>query len=339
MVLQRLRHLGDSVIRAPPALDLLIIPTAEATTKVLLTSRDMMETAWPALLAALSFLIGTNLSDELFTDVLNSLQAWADVAGALNWTAPRDAFFTSLSKFAIPTRVVSKLNSWVDQATPRTLNVLSVDNLAALAGATPAQPPGLSERNVACLKVLISSTLFLAGSLGPSWFNVLEALQNADYVLTSKATRIASNATPTKRRSSTILVTPTRGTVLPPSSASESPARPPVFSDIEPDQVLATIHKVFEASKILEDETFKEFVTALCKLSAEMIGMQAGPDLVLSPAAGYDSKGEDSGGPAPTLVLQTKSEQQLHRRRASGIQLTRTPVRIFATDTNNIAHF
>ena len=298
-----------------------------------------MEAAWPALLAALSFLIGTNLSEELFTDVLNSLQALTNVAGALNLTTPRDAFLTSLSKFAIPTRVVSKLDSWVDQATPRTPSVLSVDNLAALAGATPAQPPGLSERNVACLKVLISSTLFLAGSLGPSWFNVLEALQNADYVLTSKATRIAANATPIKRRPSAIPVTPTRGNMLPPSSASESPARPPVFNDMEPDQVLSTIHKVFEASKNLEDEAFKEFVMALCKLSAEMIGMQAGPDLVLSPMAGYDSEGEDASGAAPALVLQTKSEQQLHRRRASGIQLTRTPVRIFTTYTNNMAHF
>ena len=127
--------------------------------------------------------------------------------------------------------------------------------------------------------------------------------------------------------------------MLPPSNASESPARLPVCNDMEPDQVLATIHKVFEASKNLEDEAFKEFVTALCKLSAEMLGMQAGPDLVLSPMAGYDSGGENAGGPAPTLVLQTKSEQQLHRRRASGIQSTRIPVRIFATDTNNIAHF
>ena len=127
--------------------------------------------------------------------------------------------------------------------------------------------------------------------------------------------------------------------MLPPSSASESPTRPLVFNDIEPDHVLATIHEVFEASKNLEDEAFKEFVTALCKLSAGMIGMQAGPDLVLSPAAGYDSEGEDAGGPASTLVLQAKSEQQLHQKRASGIQLTRTPVRIFATDTNNnIAH-
>ena len=295
-----------------------------------------MEAAWPALLAALSFLIGTNLSEELFTDVLNSLQALTNVTGALNLTTPRDAFLTSLSKFAIPTRVVSKLDSWVDQATPRTPSVLSVDNLAALAGAGPVQPPGLSERNIACLKALISSALFLAGSLGSSWFNVLEALQNADYVLTSKGARGASTTTPLKRRPSATPVTPTRGNTFPPSS--ESLARPPVFTDMEPDQVLATIHKVFEASKSLEDGAFKEFVTALCKLSAEMIGMQAGPDLTASPAAGHDSENEDSNGLATTPVS-AKTEQQPHRRRVSGIQLTRTPVRIFRSYTNHKAHF
>lgn len=326
IVMQRQRQLGDSTVRAPPALDVSTLPTAEVTTNVLSTSRDMVEAAWPALLAALSFLIGTNLSDELFTDVLNSLQALTNVAGALNLTTPRDAFLTSLSKFAIPTRVVSKLDSWFDQATPRTPSVLSVDNLAALAGAGPAQPPGLSERNAACLKVLISSALFLAGSLGPSWFNVLEALQNADYVLTIKGTRGASTFTPVKRRPSAAPMTPTRGDML--SLPSESPARPPVFSDMEPDQVLAMIHKVFEASKNLEDEAFKDFVTALCKLSAEMIGMQAGPDLTTSPLAGYDSDNEDTNGTATTPVAATRSDQQLHRRRVSGIQLSRAPVRI-----------
>ena len=54
MVLQRQRHLGDGVTRAPPALDLSTLPTAEATTMVLLTPRDIMDAVWPARLAALS---------------------------------------------------------------------------------------------------------------------------------------------------------------------------------------------------------------------------------------------------------------------------------------------
>jgi hypothetical protein len=49
-----------------------------------------------------------------------------------------------------------------------------------------SQSPGLSERNMAYLKVLISIAIFLAGSLGQSLFTVFEVLQNADYVLGSK---------------------------------------------------------------------------------------------------------------------------------------------------------
>ncbi|KAG2738556.1 hypothetical protein P692DRAFT_201873879 [Suillus brevipes Sb2] len=52
---------------------------------------------------------------------------------------------------------------------------------------------GLSERNLACLKVLLSSALFLAGSLGESWYGALEALHKADYVLNAKALRASTN--------------------------------------------------------------------------------------------------------------------------------------------------
>jgi hypothetical protein len=46
---------------------------------------------------------------------------------------------------------------------------------------------------MACLRALVAAALFLlvAGTLGSSWFAVLEALQNADYVLT-----IPGNAPP-----------------------------------------------------------------------------------------------------------------------------------------------
>jgi hypothetical protein len=43
-------------------------------------------------------------------------------------------------------------------------------------------------RNLACLPALVTGELFLAGTLGSSWFTVLEALQNADYVLTTRGT-------------------------------------------------------------------------------------------------------------------------------------------------------
>jgi hypothetical protein len=43
--------------------------------------------------------------------------------------------------------------------------------------------PGLSPHNLACLQALVAAALFLAGTLGSSWFAVLEVLQNADFVL------------------------------------------------------------------------------------------------------------------------------------------------------------
>ncbi|KAL0567014.1 Endocytosis and vacuole integrity protein [Marasmius crinis-equi] len=157
--------------------------------------RDIIESGWPALLAALSFIISTNLSDELFVDVLSSYQAMTNVSGKLGLTTPRDAFFTSLSKFAVPTQVVCSVDSYVEPQTPRTASSIT-ENFGLGGGAT--QPPGLSERNLACLKVLISSAMFLAGSLGESWFGILEVLQNGDYVLT-KSVGATSKALQSKR--------------------------------------------------------------------------------------------------------------------------------------------
>ena len=190
-------------MRAPPALDLSLLPAEEPTTHQLRTVHDMVESGWPALLAALSFLISTNLSDELFVEVLASYQALTTVAGMLGLATPRDAFFTSIARLAIPTRVVSSLDTYSSSTghhpepmTPRSAASTLSENLGITLGGS-TQPPGLSERNMACLKVLVTSALFLAGSLGESWFNILEALQNADYVLTIRGTKAPSGKRPT----------------------------------------------------------------------------------------------------------------------------------------------
>jgi hypothetical protein len=60
-------------------------------------------------------------------------------------------------------------------------------------GAAP-QPLGLSPRNSACLRAFVAAALFLAGTLGSSWFAVLETLQNADYVLTTRGTALPGPA-------------------------------------------------------------------------------------------------------------------------------------------------
>jgi len=44
------------------------------------------------------------------------------------------------------------------------------------------------------LRALVAAAMFLAGTLGPSWFAALEALQNAGYVLTTRGTAPSGSA-------------------------------------------------------------------------------------------------------------------------------------------------
>ncbi|KAL1725821.1 guanine nucleotide exchange factor in Golgi transport N-terminal-domain-containing protein, partial [Schizophyllum commune] len=275
LVIQRPRAAGDAVIRAPPALDLDSLPPDEPSTKQLNIVKRCIGDGWPALLAGLSFIISTNLSDELFADVLAAFQALTNAAGMLGLATPRDALFTSLARFAVPTRVVSA----VDQAD------------------TQGPQPGLSERNMACLKVLVGCAMFLAGSLGASWFGVLEVLQNADYVLSAR--RRAAPSIPSTP------ITSTQPTFTP---------RPPILADVDPETLLNAIQRLFDASKNLEDGAFTQFLNALCKLSAEMVAMQAGEQ------ASLESMSPKSEVPP------TPRTPRMDRRRVSGIHLPRTLV-------------
>ncbi|KAG8763600.1 hypothetical protein FRC11_000859 [Ceratobasidium sp. 423] len=317
IMLQRPRAAGEAIIRAPPALDVPALPEADASTRQLKTSYSMLESGWPGLLAALSFFITTNLSEELFADVLLSMQNLTNATGALGLAVPRDAFMTSLSRFAVPSKVVSSLESYVESSTPRTPGVADSMGLTALSGG-PTTPPGLSDRNLACLKTFISITLFLAGSLGPSWFDVIELLQNADYVLTAKGARSMST---TGKRSSMLgnpsLSSKLRSAGAPPATpataSTNSLTRHPLFMDSEPEVILATIEKIFDASKSLEDSAFGDFIQALCKLSAAMVGMQ-------SEVVQIDTT--DDPKSSSTMLQTVSSSDNLQRRRASGIYRT-----------------
>lgn len=325
IVVQKPRTAGESVIRAPPALDFDELPQDDKVALQLHSVRNMVSSGWPALLAALSFIISTNLSDELFGDVLASYQAMTNVSGMLGLTTPRDAFFTSLAKFAVPTKVVSSVDT-IELPGPRSTQSLT-DNLG-LTG--PPPPPGLSERNLACLKVFVSSALYLSGSLGESWFDILEVLQNADYVLASKGGKAPA---PPSRKSSIIpgasaLSRSVSSTTTPPSSSTGSLPSPgshhPLLTELDPDNVQNTIQRLFDTSKNLEDDAFRCFVNALCKLSSEMVVMQSGePRIPESPTS--LSQLEDAASIGATLSPSPRASLA-HRRRVSGIHIPRTLV-------------
>jgi len=326
LAIQRPRAAGDAVVRAPPALNLDTLPENEQTHHLRIV-QSVIAQAWPALLAALSFIIATNLSDELFVDVLASYQALTNVSGMLGLTTPRDAFFTSLSKFAVPIRVVSSLETWVDHPpvqTPRSATAALSEGLG-LGG--PSQPPGLSERNMACLKVLMGCALFLAGSLGESWYAILEALQNADGVLNMMAKTGTHTSGGSKKGMfgagpSGSGVQPSRSVSgsQPGFSSGVSSVKHPLLSDLDVDTMQVAVQKLFDSSKNLEDSAFRDFVNALCKLSSEMVGMQTSEIIpVNSTESGDDASGH--------LGVPNRSQDNIiHRRRVSGIYIPKNLV-------------
>ncbi|THH00569.1 hypothetical protein EW026_g1995 [Hermanssonia centrifuga] len=321
LVVQRPRNAGEPVVRAPPALDLSSLPPDDPTTKQLQLVHDMVENGWPALLAALSFVVSTNLSDDLFVDVLASYQAMTNVSGMLGLVTPRDAFFTSLAKFAIPSRVVSSLDTYVEPPTPRTPGILS-DNLGLT---SPAQAPTLSERNMACLKVFVASSLFLAGSLGESWFNILEALQNADYVLTTKGAKAQGKRNTIGPGTGVTAINRSVSAGNVPvggqpgnSSPQQQSARHPLLTDLDVDSLQHSIQRLFDASKNMDDRAFHDFIASLCKLSAVMVGMQSEDS-----DSATEFKLVDELPTSPSLSLPV---DPAHRRRVSGIHLARTLV-------------
>ncbi|KAH6905130.1 hypothetical protein BKA70DRAFT_1293490 [Coprinopsis sp. MPI-PUGE-AT-0042] len=306
LVIQRPRAAGEAAVRAPPALDLATLPQEDPKTTQLRTMKDMISEGWPALLAALSFIIATNLSEELFVEVLASYQSVTNVAGMLGLATARDAFFASLSKFAVPPRVVASIETYAEPPqTPRSATTAVAEGLGL--GPAPHQPPSLSERNMACLKVLVGCTMFLAGSLGESWYGILETLQNAEYVLSFKA---GSSGGHGGRR--TVSMSSSY------SGSSSSGPKHPLLSDLDVETTLTAIQRLFDASKNLDDPSFKDFLEALCKLSSEMVGMQSeGGGLM--PVASVESM------PDASSTLSVRSDST-HRRRMSGIHIPKTQV-------------
>ena len=320
---------------APPALDFATLDPRESAVSAMLVVRAMAESAWPALLASMSFFIGTSLSDDLFSDVVMSLQNFTSVLGILDLETPREAFLTSLCRFAMPPAIVSHIASQADAvsgshahrsggAVAAATAVLSAgaESLALLTGAGSSNAPiGLSTRNLACLRALLSVAHFLAGSLGLSWFSVFETLQNADFVL--RATAAGRGARKRATQPPPAGVTPAATSSKTSASATHAvdakaaAAQNSVVPSEEDEQAIQqAMADMFSISQALDDDAFRKFLGALCRLSGEMLGLPTHEDGSLAEEAVQEEHGEGSSSGVRT-PLETPDKA---KRRSSGIQ-------------------
>lgn len=219
--------------------------------------RGMAETAWPGLLASLSFFVGTNMDDELFDAAMKSFQNFCTVCGTLHALTPRDTFLTSLSKLSVPPNVLKNLtNRDSGSATPSSSNVLSkvVGLTIDVAEANAMQ---LSVRNLRCLQVVMSVGQLLGNTLGPSWYIILETLQNADFVLRQAALRTSKSpyGTPVRKRSAA-------DTKLESTENKDADAQSLFYK---------SLHTLLESLKELSNPALGDFLQAACRLSTEIV--------------------------------------------------------------------
>ncbi|RHZ78300.1 hypothetical protein Glove_166g199 [Diversispora epigaea] len=266
--------------------------------KEILLVTEMANTAWPGLLAALSFFLTTNLDEELFSGVLRSFQNFTIVCGVLQLSTPRDAFLTSLSKGAVPPSVVTALSA----------ESKAVHTSSGTSGTTNDGSPlnTLSDRNLSCLKILLNVAQYLGGVLGESWYLILETLQLADLILFPKHARgariigsqnaasvsVTSLSSPITAGSSNSSLqtstTPpninkrfslgaTQSTSIGSSSQAGSSSTYLSSQQTAIENHLSVlfnqIKKLFDNCKYLDDDALQFFTRSLCKLNAYTWGL------------------------------------------------------------------
>ncbi|TIA87139.1 hypothetical protein E3P99_03361 [Wallemia hederae] len=232
-------------------------------------TKDMISESWPATIATLSQYLNGEIDDEIFVKCVKSVENMAVVSGTLELNVARDAFLGLLYGFSCPTMAITAIIRWNDRRTDGSMSPSaehipnSTSNAPATAYSYP--PPRLSNRNHICLGVLINLTAVLSNRLGASWFEVLETLQNAHYVLHSHLDyeRKQKQFIPSSEQGTTAAITDNIGVNI----AQNSSDAKLLYDNIE---------EIFKHSVDFSKESLEEFVSALCRLSVgESVGGSA----------------------------------------------------------------
>ncbi|RPA99307.1 hypothetical protein L873DRAFT_1828040 [Choiromyces venosus 120613-1] len=231
----------------------------------IITSAAIMESCWPAVLAACSTFLYATLDNEFYHGLVRSFQKFTHVAGLLRLSTPRDAFLTTLGKAAVPSNVLSANISASPMASDNqslfsnAKGLLSVDSLSNSERLTPSgaehHPPSLNSRNLLCLRALLNLGIALGPTLEKSWTIVLETLQQADYVLFASSRKTGRQ------------ISLNASTARSDSQKGVDASNPLANIGPELSAVEAAAMKMFEVTRDFPDEAFAAVFSALCKLS------------------------------------------------------------------------
>lgn len=242
--------------------------------------REFAASGWPSLLAAFSLFLSKSRDEAFILLVLRGYQSFCRTSALIDLSTPRDAFLTSLCKFAKPhTQSSSPAGVAVG------MGVVAELEREGLAGATR-----LNKKNVLTMKILLNISHSLAPYLGESaWAIVLDTLHQLFVILSLRRRARPPDASPVAPSAShsTELPTADSGANLTgnggsPSASSatagaatgsgdaaafSSPLDPFVASRDDEDMLFNTLESLFSSTKFMEVNGLVTLVSGLIALS------------------------------------------------------------------------
>ncbi|CAK43852.1 uncharacterized protein An01g07330 [Aspergillus niger] len=228
----------------------------------------IIETSWPAILAACSTFLYASLDDDFYHNLVRSIQKLAHVAGLLRLSTPRDALLTTLGKAAMPADATGTRPPGTAAATTITSQSNKPDEKSRGSQASLASSPipaetsngpsdvalvSLSTRNLLCLRALLNLGIALGPTLDqPAWSIILGTLQDTDLVIGMASTKSQASTSTSGETS---------------SAAGVDVPKANLNSEIL--AVQAASAKMIESTSEYPSGSFQEILTALLDLSGE----------------------------------------------------------------------
>ncbi|KAI0233332.1 Endocytosis and vacuole integrity protein [Massospora cicadina] len=259
-------HAGDSELRSGLTLQL-----GENAAVI----SEMVELSWAGILTILSFLVKQPMDEELTRMVVNGLERFTLLCGALGFVAPRDAFMGCIHKNAFPYAA-----SYEDPDAYPT----SAPAGGTFAGNNPTTS-ALTERHGVYLNSLLAIAQRQGDLLGDAWLIVLDALQHIQRLLLPANGPSRSPSTPSLKSASLFGKDP--------------------LTDAAAESLRRRIRQFFDEVRFLNDDAFSAFLRCLVRLAVE----SAGATFCDPQAEG--SPGVDRGRGAALNLAPFKQEESL----------------------------